>query len=70
LKITPLELKQQEFKRVMRGYDPVEVDTFLDMVGTEFEKILNNAKEYEKNLSPWKQNSVILKRSKVCLSKL
>jgi cell division initiation protein len=50
LKITPLEIKQQEFKRVMRGYDTVEVDTFLDMVGTEFEKILNDTKEYEKKL--------------------
>jgi cell division initiation protein len=50
LKITPLEIKQQEFKRVMRGYDTVEVDTFLDMVGAEFEKLLNNDKEYEKKL--------------------
>ena len=50
MKITPLEIKQQEFKRVMRGYDTVEVDTFLDMVGAEFEKILNNANEYEKKI--------------------
>jgi cell division initiation protein len=48
LKISPLEIKQQEFKRVMRGYDTVEVDTFLDMVGAEFEKLLNDAKEFEK----------------------
>jgi cell division initiation protein len=46
--MTPLEIKQQEFKRVMRGYDTVEVDTFLDMVGAEFEKLLNSAKEFEK----------------------
>ena len=45
-----MEIKQQEFKRVLRGYDTVEVDTFMDMVGTEFEKILNNAKENEKKL--------------------
>lgn len=50
MKITPLEIKQQEFKRVMRGYDAVEVDTFLDMVGAEFEKLHNNLKEYEKKL--------------------
>ena len=48
--ITPLEIKQQEFKRVMRGYDSVEVDTFLDMVGAEFEKILNDVKDYEKKV--------------------
>ena len=50
MKITPLEIKQQEFKRVMRGYDSVEVDTFLDMVGAEFEKILNDVKDYEKKV--------------------
>ena len=50
MKITPLEIKQQEFKRVMRGYDTIEVDTFLDMVGAEFEKILNNANENEKKI--------------------
>ncbi len=50
MKITPLEIKQQEFKRVMRGYDTIEVDTFLDMVGAEFEKILTNANEYEKKI--------------------
>ena len=48
--MTPLEIKQQEFKRVMRGYDPVEVDTFMDIVGTEFEKMLNDVKEYEKKI--------------------
>lgn len=50
MKLTPLEIKQQEFKRVMRGYDPVEVDTFMDIVGTEFEKMLNDVKEYEKKI--------------------
>ena len=50
MKITPLEIKQQEFKRVMRGYDAVEVDTFLDMVSNEFEKYIDNTKEFEKKI--------------------
>jgi len=50
LKLTPMEIKQQEFKRVMRGYDTVEVDTFMDMIGTEFEKILNSKQDYEKKI--------------------
>lgn len=50
MKITPMEIKQQEFKRGMRGYDTVEVDTFLEMVGNEFEKILQDAREYEKKI--------------------
>lgn len=50
MKITPLEINKQEFKKVMRGYDPVEVETFLEMVGKEFEKLLNDNKIYEKRL--------------------
>lgn len=50
MKITPMEIKQQQFKKVMRGYDSVEVDTFLDLVGNEFEKLLNESKEYDKKI--------------------
>ncbi|MGB2868471.1 MAG: DivIVA domain-containing protein [Bacteroidota bacterium] len=45
MKITPLEIKRQEFKKVMRGYDPVEVDTFLDMLSNEVEELIKAAKE-------------------------
>jgi len=34
----------------MRGYDPVEVDTFLEMLGNEFEKLITQNKEYEKKV--------------------
>ena len=40
MKLTPLDLKKQVFKKVMRGYDPVEVRTFLDMVSEEFERLI------------------------------
>jgi cell division initiation protein len=45
MKITPLEIKRQQFKKVMRGYDPVEVDTFLDMLSHELEDVLSRNKE-------------------------
>jgi cell division initiation protein len=45
MKITPLEIKRQQFKKVMRGYDPVEVDTFLDMLSHELEEVLSKNKE-------------------------
>jgi DivIVA domain-containing protein len=51
VKITPLEIKQQQFKKAMRGYDPVEVDTFLEMVGNEFEKIHHDLREYDKKIA-------------------
>lgn len=39
MKLTPLDVKKQEFKKVMRGFDPVEVETFLGMVATELEEL-------------------------------
>lgn len=40
MKITPLDLRKQEFKRAMRGYDVHEVDAFLEMVAKEMEELL------------------------------
>jgi len=37
LKITPLDIKKQEFRKVMRGFDPIEVEAFLEMISEEFE---------------------------------
>jgi len=39
LRLTPLDIKKQEFKRVMRGYDPDEIHAFLEMVAEEFEAL-------------------------------
>ncbi len=50
MKITPLDIKKQEFKKVMRGYDPVEVDTFLDMMAVEFEELFRQSKELREKL--------------------
>ncbi len=40
MKLTPLDIKKQEFKKALRGYDPVEVDAFLEMVADEFEALI------------------------------
>ncbi|HOV98458.1 MAG TPA: DivIVA domain-containing protein [Bacteroidota bacterium] len=47
MKITPLEIKRQQFKKVMRGYDTVEVDTFLEMISNEMEELTRLNKEYK-----------------------
>jgi cell division initiation protein len=44
VKLTPLDIRRQEFKRVVRGIDPEEVSVFLDMVAGEFERILRESK--------------------------
>jgi cell division initiation protein len=40
MKITPLEVKRQQFKKAMRGYDTIEVETFLEMVSNELEELI------------------------------
>jgi cell division initiation protein len=45
MKLTPLDIKKQEFKKVLRGYDPVEVDTFMDMMANEFEDLIRSQKD-------------------------
>jgi cell division initiation protein len=45
VKITPMDIKNQDFKRVMRGFDPVEVNTFLEMLSNEVEKLVREQKE-------------------------
>lgn len=45
MKITPLDIKKQEFKKVLRGYDPIEVDAFLDTLSNEFSEMLKQSKE-------------------------
>jgi cell division initiation protein len=45
MKLTPIDIRKQEFNKVMRGYDPVEVDTFMDMVANEFESLLKEHRD-------------------------
>ena len=45
MKLTPLDVRKQEFKKVMRGYDIVEVDTFMEMVAADIEEALRQQKD-------------------------
>lgn len=38
MNITPLDIRKQEFRRKMRGYDPEEVQGFLDQVAGALEE--------------------------------
>lgn len=47
MKITPIEIRKYEFKRVLRGYDVDEVRYFLEMVADELEAINREKLEME-----------------------
>ena len=40
MKIAPLDLRQQRFKKVMRGFDPTEVVAFLTEAADDYEHAL------------------------------
>jgi len=70
MKLTPLDVKKQEFKKVLRGYDPVEVDSFLDMMSNEFAELLKDCKdmreqlvEYEAQLRDYRQMEKTLQQT-------
>jgi cell division initiation protein len=41
MRITPMDIEQQQFGRSFRGYNEEEVDNFLDRVAKDYEDILN-----------------------------
>ncbi len=45
MRITPMDIEQQQFGRSFRGYNEEEVDNFLDRIAKDYEEILDeNAK--------------------------
>jgi cell division initiation protein len=39
MKLTPLDIHHKEFRNALRGYNPEQVDDFLDEVADEFERL-------------------------------
>lgn len=46
MKITPLEIRQKSFEKVLRGYDKDEVNAFLLTLSQEWERVLDEGKEF------------------------
>ena len=43
MNITPLDITQKQFRRVLRGLDPEEVEAFLALVASEFEALVKES---------------------------
>ncbi|MGD8412680.1 MAG: DivIVA domain-containing protein [Candidatus Latescibacterota bacterium] len=50
MRITPLDIRKQEFRKAMRGLDAEEVYAFLSTVGDEYEAVLNDNKALRERL--------------------
>jgi cell division initiation protein len=47
MRLSAIDIKKQEFKRSMRGYDPGEVEAYLDTVGNTVENLIREI-EFQK----------------------
>lgn len=70
MKLTPLEIRNQEFRKALRGSDPVEVQTFLEMVSEHYEEVLEENKtlnrrivELETRLQDFQENEKNLRET-------
>ncbi len=50
MKITPLDIRKQEFRKTFKGYDKNEVDIFLEMLAKEIENIIRDNKRMSEQL--------------------
>ncbi len=50
MKLTPLDVRKQDFKKVLRGFDPEEVEAFLSMVADELESLIHERNRADEEL--------------------
>jgi cell division initiation protein len=51
MKVTPLDLRQQRFRKAFRGFDPVEVTSFLAEVADDYEQSVRDADRLRQDLA-------------------
>ncbi len=50
MKLSALEIKQQNFAKSLRGYDVAEVQSFLNVVSNEWEHLSNRCREQDREI--------------------
>ena len=48
--LTPLEIQNKKFKKEFRGYDPVEVDSFMAEMVKSYERLLQDNMDLKENV--------------------
>jgi cell division initiation protein len=51
MRITPIEIQQQQFKTRMFGYDTAAVDQFLELLANELERLISQNNEIKEKLA-------------------
>ncbi len=68
--ISPKDIKKGDFKKSFRGYDPIEVDAFLETLSLRFERLLEEnvnlsekAKTLQSDIDIYKENESTLQKA-------
>ena len=56
MRLTPLDIRKQPFRKTMWGFDSDEVNSFLEMVASEFETIIKQDNELQTQVKNLEQN--------------
>lgn len=51
MRISPLDIKKHEFKKSLRGYDSLEVNTFLEMLSSEFTSLVEENQDLKNKIA-------------------
>lgn len=54
--LTPIDIQNQDFDVKFRGYDPDEVDDFLDLLGSDYEKLYKENMELRDRITTLKSS--------------
>ena len=55
MRITPMDIEQQEFSRSFRGYNEEEVDDFLDKIVKDYEELINENNKLNEEIERMKE---------------
>ncbi|MFH0926378.1 MAG: DivIVA domain-containing protein [bacterium] len=70
MNLTPLDIQQQKFKTKLRGYDPKEVDYFLEIVAKEIEQLIRDKNQLTEELQHYKDRTRELKERESSLQNI
>jgi len=51
MRLSPLDIQSQQFRQKIRGFDPREVETFLELAAAEFEELIRENGKLKETLA-------------------
>jgi cell division initiation protein len=69
MNISPNDIKKRDFKKGFRGYEPAEVDAFLDTVSSHYDKLLMENKSMNDRIKSMISDIEIYRENEVNLQK-